>query len=229
MKHTNISEWPKAERPREKLLARGSAALSDAELLAIFIRCGVKGKTAVDVARELLQRFGNLKILLDLDCKKFCACCGLGVAKYAELQASLELVRRYVAQTFNNSGLISDVTTTKLYCATKLGQHKREVFAVMFLDNNHQIIYYDEMFFGTINRATVYPREVARKALHHNASAVVLLHNHIAGSALPSKDDRQVTLQLQKVLMLIDVKVLDHIIVGSGECFSFAENQELQL
>lgn len=224
----NITQWPQEERPREKLLLRGAGALSDAELLAIFIRCGVKGKTAVDVARELLQQFGNIKGLLDLERQEFCQCCGLSMAKYAKVQAALELARRYVAQTLSRTTAVKDIVAAKLYCANNLGQHKREVFAVAFLDNNHQILHYDELFYGTINRAAVYPREVVRKALQYNAVAVILMHNHIAGAAVPSDDDKQVTKQLQKALELIEVEVLDHIIVGKGECFSFAEKQELQ-
>lgn len=223
----NITQWPQEERPREKLLLRGTKALSDAELLAIFVHCGVRGKTAVDVARELLQQFGNIKALLDLEQHEFCQHCGLGIAKYAQLQAALELARRYVAQTLNRNTAIKDIVAAKFYCANNLGQHKREVFAVAFLDNNHQILHYDELFYGTINRAAVYPREVVRKALQYNAVAVILMHNHITGVVMPSNDDKQVTKRLQKALELIDVEVLDHTIVGKGECFSFAENQEL--
>lgn len=224
----NIKQWPHAERPREKLLLQGAGSLSDAELLAIFIRCGVKGKTAVDIARGLLQQFGNFKKIIDLERQEFCCCSGLGVAKYVELQATLELVKRYIGQTLSDSGSFADIVAAKLYCAAKLSQHKREVFAAAFLDNSNQLLHYDELFYGTINRAVVYPREVVRKALQYNAASLILMHNHIAGGAvLPSNDDKQVTAHLQEVLAVIDVKILDHIIVGDGECFSFAENQEL--
>jgi len=220
----SINNWPKEERPREKLLTRGARALSDAELLAIFIRCGIKGKTAVDIARDLLQQFGSIKKLLDLEQKKFCrSATGLGAAKYVQLQAALELSKRYLSHQLNHSKQIGSIAGAKLYCSIHLSQHQQEVFAVALLDNHHHLIHYAEMFYGTVNRATIYPREVVKIALQHNAAAIVLMHNHISGSLHPSTDDHLVTQQLQQALKLIDVKVLDHIIVGNNECFSFAE------
>lgn len=223
-----IMNWPKEERPREKLLTLGARALSDAELLAIFIRCGTKGKTAVDVARDLLQQFGNIKKLLDADAKEFCRGIGLGIAKYTQLQAALELSRRYLTKQLNSGNGEDNITSTaraKLYCAACLSQYKQEVVVAIFLDSNNRIINYAELFHGTIDRATVYPREIVKRALLHNAAALILAHNHISENALPSPDDHTVTQRVQQALALVDVKLLDHIIVGNGECFSFAEEK----
>jgi DNA repair protein RadC len=242
----SIIDWPKEERPREKLLARGARALSDAELLAIFIHCGTRGKTAVDVARDLLKNSvddgsgsnrnscnsshsGSLKKILDLSCREFCRNLGLGVARYAQLQAALEIGRRYVEQQVNGreQDRLSSVASAKSYCATQLSRHQQEVFAVAFMDAANRVIHYAEMFYGTINRAVIYPREVVRLALQHNAVAVVLMHNHLSGRVQPSADDQTVTRRMEQALSLIDVCILDHIIVGIGSelpPFSFAEN-----
>lgn len=220
---TTIIDWPKDERPREKLLAHGANALSDAELLAIFIRCGVKGKTAVDIARALLQKFGNVKKLLDANQKDFCDSLGLGIAKYAQLQAVLELSRRYLSKHVNDNDNITSVATAKLFCAMCLSKHQQEVFSAVFLDNNNHVVHYAELFYGTINRATIYPREVIKRALQYNAAALIVAHNHISGSIEPSDDDHVVTRRLKEAVALMDMKLLDHIIVGNGECFSFAE------
>lgn len=220
----NINQWPKHERPRERLLNNGANNLTDTELLAIFIRCGIKGKTAIDLARELLQRFGNIKALLDLDQKTFCQLCGMGPAKYAQIQASLEIAKRYTVQTINTCNVMEDVESAKRYCAMQLGLHQREVFAVMCLNSNYHIIDYTELFFGTINRAIVHPREILRLALKHNASALIVTHNHLSGKAEPSKEDIHLTKHLKRTLELIDIHLVDHIIVGLGETYSFAEN-----
>ena len=218
-----IRDWPQAERPREKLLARGASALSDAELLAIFLRTGVPGKTAVDLARDILQHFGDLRGLLAADSKKFCAFPGLGTAKFAQLQAVLELARRHLAEQLQRGEALTDPLTTRRYLTTRLRDYPHEVFGCLFLDNRHRIICFEELFRGTINGASVHPREVVRRALDHNAAAVILAHNHPSGVAEPSEADRNLTRRLQEAPGLVDVRVLDHIVIGDGESVAFAE------
>jgi DNA repair protein RadC len=218
-----ITDWPLEERPREKLLQRGAGALSDAELLAIFLRTGIRGKTAVDLARELLSSFGGLRPLLEAECKAFCAARGLGEAKYVLLQATLELTRRHLLTTLKRSSVLTSPDATCQYLASRLRGRQQEVFAAMFLDNRHRVIAFEELFFGTIDGASVHPREVVRRALSHNAAAVIFAHNHPSGVAEPSRADEQITRRLKEGLTLIDVRVLDHIIVGDGEMVSMAE------
>jgi len=218
-----ITDWPKAERPREKLLARGAGALSDAELLAIFLRTGIPGKTAVDLARDTLQHFEGLRGLLTANQASFCAFAGLGVAKFSQLQAVLELARRHLAETLQRGETLSDPTATRRYLSARLRDYPHEVFACLFLDTRHRVITFEELFRGTINGASVHPREVVRRALAHNAAAVILAHNHPSGVAEPSEADRQLTRRLQAALELVDVKVLDHIVIGDGESVAFAE------
>ena len=219
----SIREWPGAERPREKLLARGATALSDAELLAIFLRTGVKGRSAVDLARDLLRQYGNLRRLFDADQKTFCATLGLGMAKYAQLQAVLEMARRYLEESLQRSDAISSVADTRRYLTAQLRHEPHEVFACLFLDNRHRVLAFEPLFYGTIDGASVHPRQVVRRALYHNAAALILAHNHPSGIAEPSQADRQVTQRLQAALELIDVRVLDHMIIGDSEVTSFAE------
>ena len=218
-----ITDWPKEERPREKLLQRGAAALSDAELLAIFLRTGTPGKTAVDLARELLQRFGSLRALLDADLKRFCAGEGLGEAKYVQLQASVEMTRRHLLEKLNRGSVLESPQHTRDYLALRLRDYPHEVFACLFLDNRHRVIAFEELFRGTINGASVHPREVVKKALAHNAAAVILAHNHPSGVAEPSRADQGITQRLVDALGLVEVRVLDHLVVGDGEIVSFAE------
>jgi DNA repair protein RadC len=218
-----ISDWPLAERPREKLLAKGPAALSDAELLAIFLRTGVPGKTAIDLSRQLLGEFGGLRPLLEADQSSFCRAPGLGGAKYAQLQAALELCRRYLASALHRGDVLTRPADTRAFLAAALRGRLHEVFACLFLDNRHRVISFDEMFFGTIDGATVHPREVVRRALRHNAAAVIFAHNHPSGVAEPSRADEQLTRRLRDALALVDVRVLDHFVVGDGELTSFAE------
>lgn len=218
-----ITDWPTQERPREKLLQQGPAALSDAELLAIFLRTGVSGKSAVDLARDLLTRFGGLRPLLEADQDNFCQAHGLGSAKYAQLQAVLEMARRHLQATLQRGDALESPQAVRQYLAAKLRHHTREVFACLFLDNKHRVIEFEPLFFGTINAASVYPREVVRRALDHNAAALILSHNHPSGVAEPSTADRQITQQLVKALEMIDVRVLDHMVIGDGEIVSFAE------
>lgn len=218
-----ITDWPINERPREKLLTQGVLALSDAELLAIFLRTGVKGYTAVDLARQLLTQFGDLRMLLDSSAAQFCELHGLGMAKYVQLQAALEIGRRYLQTPLQRDGVIKNPTLTRHYILAKLRDHQQEVFACLFLDVKHRIISFDELFYGTINGGSVYPREVVKRALKHNAAAVILAHNHPSGVADPSTADKHVTELIQKALLMVDVKVLDHIIVGDGYTSSFVE------
>jgi DNA repair protein RadC len=217
-----ITDWPAGERPREKLLMRGPEALTDAELLAIFLRTGVKGKTAVDLARELLQCFGGLRTLLNADKQLFCAQNGLGEAKYAQLQAVLEMGRRHLYEIIKRDDVLSCPEDTRRYLTTRLRDNLSEVFACLFLDNRHRVIQYEVLFNGTIDGASVHPREVVKRVLHHNAAAVILAHNHPSGLAEPSQADQQLTQRLVKALALVDVRVIDHIVVGDG-VVSFAE------
>ncbi|MDH5424827.1 MAG: DNA repair protein RadC [Gammaproteobacteria bacterium] len=217
-----ISDWPASERPREKLLERGSQALSDAELLAIFLRTGVKGKSAVDLARELLNSFGSLRNLLCANQNGFCLHHGLGPAKFAQLQAVLEMAKRHLFEQLQRGDALENPEHTKNYLASQLRPYKHEVFAALFLDNRHRVIRFDELFKGTIDGASVYPREVVKKAMSYNAAAVIFAHNHPSGVAEPSQADRNITNRLRDALALVDVRVLDHIVVGD-ELISFAE------
>ncbi|MES9856048.1 MAG: DNA repair protein RadC [Sedimenticola sp.] len=218
-----ITDWQADERPREKLIKRGPAALSDAELLAIFLRTGVKGKTAVDLARDLLEEHKGLRNLLAADKQLFCRSHGLGPAKYAQLQATLEMGRRHLREIVQRDNALTSPQLTRDYLQSRLTHHPNEVFACLFLDNRHRVIEYEELFQGTIDGASVHPREVVRRALAHNAAAVILAHNHPSGVAEPSRADEQITRRLQEALALVDVRVLDHIIVGTGEMTSLAE------
>ncbi len=218
-----ITDWPDAERPREKLLERGPAALSDAELLAIFLRTGLAGRTAVDLGRELLAQFGGLRGLLGADRDIFCEAPGMGPAKYARLQATVELARRFLGEDIQRGASLTSPEATRRYLTAQLRDLPHEVFACLFLDNRHRVIEFVELFRGTINGASVYPREVVRAALARNAAAVILCHNHPSGHPEPSEADRRLTRRLTDALALIDVRVLDHIIVGDGPGVSFAE------
>ncbi|HLS97502.1 MAG: DNA repair protein RadC [Porticoccaceae bacterium] len=218
-----IKDWPEGERPREKLLARGAAALSDAELLAIFLRTGIRGLSAVDLARALIRDFGGLGPLLAADLSTFCATRGLGEAKYAQLQAVVELSRRHLGEQLVRDHVFTQPATVIRYAQSVLAGRRQEVFLVLFLDSQHRLIVSEEMFFGTIDGASVHPREVVRRALHHNASALILAHNHPSGVAEPSRDDGAITRRLKDALALVDVRVLDHIVVGAGCAVSMAE------
>jgi DNA repair protein RadC len=219
-----ISDWPTAERPREKLLQRGPEALSDAELLAIFLRTGIPGKTAVDLARELLLEFGSLRALLNADRQRFCRSAGLGAAKYAQLQAVLEMARRHFEEVLQRGDALTSVETTRAYLSAQLRRYNYEVFACLFLDNQHRTIAFEELFRGTLDSASVYPREVVKRVLSHHAAAVIFAHNHPSGISEPSGADRQITEKLQQALQLFDVRVLDHFIIGDGRPYSFAEH-----
>lgn len=218
-----ITDWPAENRPREKLLARGADALTDAELLAIFLRVGVAGASAVDLARGMLNEYGSLAALLSADCKRFCKTRGLGTAKYAQLQAILEMARRHTEEELKVEGVLTDPDATRRYLAMKLARLPHEVFACIFLDNRHRVIAFEEMFRGTIDGASVYPREVVKTALGYNAAAVVFAHNHPSGVAEPSGADRTITKRLVDALSLVDIRVLDHFILAHDQHTSFAE------
>ncbi len=222
-----ITDWPTAERPREKLLQRGAESLSDAELLAIFLRTGVAGKTAVDLARDLLHEYGSLRNLMAADYARFCASHGLGPAKYVQLQAVLEMGRRHLHEILKHGDVLTSPQHTRRYLSARLRGYPYEVFACLFLDNQHRVIEYEELFQGTIDGATVHPREVVRCAMRHNAAAVILAHNHPSGVAEPSASDTQITQRLKDALALVDVRVVDHIIVGEGQMTSLAERRLL--
>lgn len=211
------------ERPREKLLQQGAAALSDAELLAIFIRTGTRDRPALRIARELLARFGDLRGLLEATPAAATAVPGIGPAKFAPLLAALELASRYLECRCRRGDVIGDPGSTRDYLKGKLRHQQREIFAVMLLDNQHRLITYEELFFGTIDGASVHPREVVKQVLIHNAAAVIFAHNHPSGVAEPSQADRRITERLKAALLLIDVRVLDHMVVGDSEVVSFAE------
>ena len=222
-----ITDWPVEERPREKLLQRGAEALSDAELLAIFLRTGVRGKTAVDLARDLLTEYGGLRALLEADQTRFCAGNGLGEAKYVQLQAVLEMGRRHLFEILKRGEALGNPADTRRFLQAQLRHYPYEVFACLFLDNRHRVIEFEELFRGTIDSASVHPREVVRRALALNAAAVILAHNHPSGVAEPSSADYRLTRQLRDALALVDIRVLDHIVIGDGETVSLAERGQI--
>ncbi|MCY1338631.1 hypothetical protein D9M69_244930 [compost metagenome] len=220
----SIREWPAAERPREKLLERGAASLSDAELLAIFLRTGVAGCSAVELARRLLQEFGSLRALLEADLASFSGHLGLGPAKYAQLQAVLEMARRHLAEQLRRDSALESPQAVRDYLKARLRHEPHEVFACLFLDSRHRVLAFEVLFHGSIDGASVYPRQVVKRALAHNAAALILTHNHPSGVAEPSQADRALTQRMKDALALVDVRVLDHFIVGDGEPLSMAEH-----
>ncbi len=216
-----ISNWPKDERPREKLLLKGASSLSDAELLAIFLRTGIKGKTAVDLARELLSSFGSLRVLLTSSQQQFCAHKGLGPAKYAQLQAVLEMAKRHLGENLKREESLNSPQETRHFLQSVMRDYEHEVFGCLMLDNKHRVITFRELFKGSISSASVYPREVVKQALADNAAAVILAHNHPSGIAEPSQSDIHITKRLTQALELVDIRVLDHLIIGDEVvCFS---------
>lgn len=218
-----ITDWPAQERPREKLLRAGVSALSDAELLAIFLRVGITGKTAVDLARDLLHHFKSLNGVFLADVQSMCQVPGMGISKYCQLQAVLEMSKRALGETLQQRDSFSSPTQVKHYLQLQLSQLQREVFGIMFLDAQNRLISYETLFEGSLMQTSVYPREVVKRALSLNAAAVILSHNHPGGSAKPSRADEQLTQSLKDALNLVDIKVLDHIVVAGQESFSFSE------
>lgn len=217
-----ISDWPEGERPRERLLQLGAKALSDAELLAIFLRTGVKGKSAVDLARDLLIEFGGLRALLSTDLKTFSQAKGLGKAKFAQLQACLEMSRRFLQETLEREGPLSNPDDAKQFLLMKMRDYEKEVFACLFLDTKNCVIEFEELFVGSLHSAEVHPREVAKQALKYNANSVIFAHNHPSGDSKPSQSDIDITKNLTDALSLMDIKVLDHLIIGN-DVVSLAE------
>lgn len=220
-----ITDWPLQERPRERLLKLGPQALSDTELLAIFLRTGTRGKTALDLARDLLTFFnGSLRKLVEASKEELCQHRGLGVAKYVQLQASLELSRRHLYEDLPKKKNLWTSQQTKNFLLSQMRHHKREVFACLFLDNRNHILSFEELFYGTLDSASVHPREVVKRALQVNAAAVILCHNHPSGVSEPSPDDKYLTERLVKALAMVGVRVLDHMVVGDGQVTSFIES-----
>ncbi len=218
-----ITDWPLNERPREKLLAQGAAALSDAELLAIFLRTGTRGKTAVDLARELLADFNGLRHLLAAERREFCARHGLGLASFVQLQAVLEMARRHLMETLQRDTVLNSPAEVRHYLKARLRDYRREVFVCLFLDTQHRVICCEELFQGTLDASSVYPRDVVQRALALNAAAIIFAHNHPSGIAEPSQADQRITTRLCEALALVDIRVLDHMIVGDGTVLSMAE------
>ena len=219
-----ITDWPEDERPREKLLARGPAALSDAELLAVFLRVGMRGMSAVDLARDLITRFGSLTRLCAASAAEFSAVPGMGTAKYAQLQAVMELARRALAEQMNERDLFESPRAVRDWLRLKIGSLPHEVFMVLLLDSRNSLIAAVELFRGTLTQTSVYPREVVKLALAHNAGAVIFAHNHPSGAREPSTADETLTRNLRHALDLVDVRVLDHFIVTAhADPVSFAE------
>ncbi len=219
----SIARWASGEGPRDKLLQRGAGALSDAELLAVLLRSGVRGQSAVDLSRGLLAEFGGLPGVVAADRGRLLQLPGVGEAKYALLQASLELARRHALAGLGETDVLSSPQATRRFLRHHLGSRDREVFSCLFLDSQHRVLRCEDLFLGTLDGAAVYPREVAVRALQYSAAAVIFAHNHPSGVAEPSAADRRITERLCAALGLLDIRVLDHFIVGRGCEYSFAE------
>jgi DNA repair protein RadC len=218
-----IRDWPCDERPREKLLEKGAAALSDAELLAILLRTGTRGSSALDLAREVLKTFRGLRKFIAADRRRFCAVRGLGIARFAELQAAVEISRRQLTESLKAGPLLASPRATCDFLTAKLRDLEHEVFCCLYLDKRHRLIEYEELFRGTIDGASVHPREIVKLALQRNSAAVIVAHNHPSGVAEPSQADELITQRVKEALGLVDIRLLDHIIVGDGASVSLAE------
>ncbi|HQC29622.1 MAG TPA: DNA repair protein RadC [Methylotenera sp.] len=218
-----ITDWPAAERPREKLIELGAGALSDAELLAIFLRVGVVGKSAVDLARDLLTQFGSLNAIFAATEHELSQVHGIGSSKYVQLQAIFEMSRRALSEQLQARDVLSSPQQVRDYLVLKLAGLTREVFLALFLDTQNRLLASEELFSGTLSQASVYPREVIKRVLHHNAASVIFAHNHPSGIAQQSAADELLTKQLKEALTLVDVGVLDHFIVAGNQTLSFKE------
>jgi DNA repair protein RadC len=218
-----ITDWPAAERPREKLIELGAQALSDAELLAIFLRVGVVGKSAVDLARDLLTQFGSLNGIFAATEHELSQVHGIGSSKYVQLQAIFEMSRRALNEQLQQRDVLASPQAVRDYLVLKLGSYTKEVFLVLFLDTQNRLLATEEMFSGSLSETSVYPREIVKRVLHHNAAAVIFAHNHPTGNVKQSQADELLTKQLQQALALIDVKVLDHFIVAGNNTLSFSQ------
>ncbi len=221
---SDISAWPPGERPRERLLERGAQALSDAELLALVLGTGCGGSNALDISRALLQHFeGSLRRLLSAEAGTLLRLRGLGPARYATLMSALELARRHYREALRAGPAMNAPANTRQFLTAQLRDRPYEVFCCLHLDNRHRLIHFEEVFRGTIDGASVHPREVVRQALHYNAAALIFAHNHPSGVAEASQADELITRRLRDALALVDIRVLDHLIVGDNACLSFAE------
>jgi DNA repair protein RadC len=218
-----IRDWPLDERPREKLLEKGAGALSDAELLAILLRTGTRGHSALDLAREVLKNFHSLRKLIASDRQRFCAEPGLGPTRFAELQAAVEIARRQLSEKLRAGPSLASPRATRDYLSARLRDLEHEVFCCLYLDKRHRLIHFEEMFRGTIDGASVHPREIVKAALQRNCAAIIIAHNHPSGIAEPSQADELITQRVKEALALVDVRLLDHIIVGDGVSVSLAE------
>ncbi|MBI2802441.1 MAG: DNA repair protein RadC [Gammaproteobacteria bacterium] len=218
-----IKDWPAPERPRERLITHGPGVLSDAELLAALFGSGSHGQSAVQLARTALTACGGLRALLELPLAEFIRLPGLGQARFVAMQGALELSRRYLRAGLERAGPLTNPAAARDYLIAQFKPLQREVFACLFLDTRHQIIAFERLFFGTLDAATVHPREVVRRALELNAGAVILAHNHPSGVAEPSQADRALTRRLSDALSLVEVRVIDHVVIGDGATTSFAE------
>jgi DNA repair protein RadC len=218
-----IADWPQDERPRERLLKLGPGALSEAELLAIFLRTGTAGKSAVELGRDLLQRFGGLQRLFAASLEEVAAIHGLGPAKYAQLQAMVEMVRRALSEQIGERDAMSSPRAVREFLTLSLGSRPHEVFVALFLDAQNRLLGSEELFRGTLTQTSVYPREVVKTALRYNAAGVIFAHNHPSGLAEPSRADELLTQTLKQALSLVEIKTLDHFVVAGTRTVSFAE------
>lgn len=222
-----IADWPEDQRPRERLIKHGAEKLSDAELLAVFLRVGVSGKSAVDLGRDMIDHFGSLNSLFSAPLGKFSELNGLGPAKFAQLQAVLELARRAISEELQCGEVLSSPQTVKQYLQLLLARRQYESFVVLFLDVKNRLIATEELFRGTLTHTSVYPREVLKAALAHNAASIILAHNHPSGTPEPSQADRTLTQALKQALGMVDIRVLDHFVVAGKHVYSFAEHGEI--
>ncbi|MDN3576265.1 DNA repair protein RadC [Chitinimonas viridis] len=222
-----ITDWPTDERPREKLLQHGASSLSDAELLAIFLRVGIPGKNAVDLARELLQHFGSLTELFDASLTELCRIPGMGAAKYSQLQAILEMSRRALGEQLSRPQALSQPAAVRDYLRLWLGGEDRECFGALFMDTQHGLISAEVLFRGTLDQASVHPREIARRALQLNAGALIIAHNHPSGVSQPSEADLHLTRTVKQALSLLDIRLLDHFVVTRHGSHSLAEHGQM--
>lgn len=211
--------------PREKLLQFGASVLTDEELLAIFLRTGIKGLPVMELAHQVLATFGSLRGLLTAEIDEFCQVKGLGQIQYIQLQATKEMTKRYLSQQMEVQETVNAPYLAVMYFQSELEENEREVFMVLFLDNQHRLIKKEKLFFGTINQASVHPREIVKAALKYNAAAIIIAHNHPSGSCQPSDADRQLTKKIEMACDLVDIRLVDHIIVGKGDYFSFEEER----
>ena len=216
-----IVEWDKEERPRERLLARGPESLTDTEILSLTIGAGTEEKSALEISRELITVFGGLRGVINTEQDELKKISGLGPVTISQISVAMELGRRYLEEKMQDKAVMTDPESVNDYLGINLRDREREVFAVLFLDNRHQVIKYEEIFQGTVDRASVHPREIVKRVLHHNAAAVIIAHNHPSGVAEPSPSDKDITKKIEAALHQIDVRLLDHIVIGDGEYVSF--------